>query len=67
VSEIVTGAPRFRLSYRHGADGLLKREFDIVPPGKPEAFAQYLVWESRKAATDSKTKPERGIERSMGG
>ncbi len=50
MSDIVNGAPRFRLSYKLGPDGLLKGEFAIAPPGKPEAFARYLVWESRKAS-----------------
>jgi len=50
VSDTASGAPRFRLSYKLGPDGLLKGEFAIAPPGKPEAFARYLVWESRKAA-----------------
>ncbi|MCX5753109.1 MAG: hypothetical protein NTW97_05615 [Candidatus Krumholzibacteria bacterium] len=49
VSEIAGGAPRFRLSYKLGSDGILKGEFAMAPPGKPEAFAPYLVWESRKA------------------
>jgi len=50
VSDIVNEAPRFRLSYKLGADGLLKGEFSIAPPGKPDAFGPYLAWESRKAA-----------------
>ena len=50
VSDAISGAPRFRLSYKLGADGLLKGEFAIAPPGKPDTFARYLAWESRKAA-----------------
>jgi len=50
VSDAASGTPRFRLSYKLGPDGLLKGEFAIAPPGKPDAFARYLVWESRKAA-----------------
>ena len=50
VSDTISGAPRFRLSYKLGPDGLLKGEFAIAPPGKPDAFARYLAWESRKAA-----------------
>ncbi|MGD1047329.1 MAG: hypothetical protein ABR899_01095 [Candidatus Krumholzibacteriaceae bacterium] len=50
VSDTVSGAPRFRLSYKLGPDGVLKGEFAIAPPGKPDAFARYLSWESRKAA-----------------
>jgi hypothetical protein len=58
VSEIVSGTPRFRLNYKLGADGLLKGEFAVAPPGKPEAFSPYLVWESRKAAAECKAKPK---------
>ncbi len=50
VSDEVGGAPRFRLSYKL-ASGLLKGEFAIAPPGQPEAFAPYLVWESRRMAS----------------
>ena len=50
LSDVVAGAPRFRLNYKLGADNLLKGEFAIAPPGKPEAFAPYLAWESRKVA-----------------
>lgn len=50
-----TPAPRFRLSYRLGSDGILRGEFAVAPPGAPEAFARYLVWESRKAPVDIKT------------
>jgi hypothetical protein len=57
VSEVVSGAPRFRLNYKLGADGLLKGEFAIASPGEPETFSPYLVWESRKAVPDSKAKP----------
>jgi hypothetical protein len=50
LSDVVNGALRFRLSYKLGPEGLLKGEFAVAPPGKPEAFARYLAWESRKAA-----------------
>lgn len=52
VSEIASGAPRFRLSYKLGSDGVLKGEFAMAPPGKPEAFARYLAWESLKSETE---------------
>jgi hypothetical protein len=48
VSDIVTGAPRYRLTYQMGADGALRGTFAVAPPGKPEDFAQYLAWDSRK-------------------
>jgi hypothetical protein len=49
VSGIATGSPRYRLSYVLKPDGVLHGEFEIAPPGKPEAFARYLAWDSRKA------------------
>jgi hypothetical protein len=57
VSEIASGAPRFRLSYRLDSDGILNGEFAMAPPGKPEAFARYLGWESRKAASGGAARP----------
>ena len=57
VSEVVTGSPRFRLHYTLAADGVLKGEFSIAPPGKPEAFAPYLSWEARRAAPEAKARP----------
>lgn len=41
--------PRYRLTYLLSEDGVLKGEFAIAPPGKPDAFTSYLTWESRKA------------------
>jgi len=49
LSEPVGGQPSFRLSYALDAAGVLKGEFAIAPPGAPDAFKQYLSWESRKA------------------
>jgi hypothetical protein len=49
ISEPVAGQPRFRLTYRLRADGVLAGEFAMAPPGQPDAFASYLAWESRKA------------------
>ena len=49
VSDVVVGAPRFRLTYKLSADGLLNGEFAIAPPGALETFSRYLAWESRKA------------------
>jgi hypothetical protein len=57
VSEVVGGAPRFRLSYKLGADGVLSGEFAIAPPGKPEAFAPYVTWESRRAGSGGTAHP----------
>lgn len=48
VSEIESGAPRFRLSYKLGSDGLLAGRFEIAPPGKPDSFGPYLAWTARQ-------------------
>jgi len=40
--------PRFRLSYTLGPQGVLAGRFEIAPPGKPEAFSQYLAWTARR-------------------
>jgi hypothetical protein len=48
LSDAVSGAPRFRLTYKLEPDGLLRGEFEIAPPGRPEAFSRYLAWESRR-------------------
>lgn len=48
VSDIVDGAPRFRLNYTLNSDGILEGEFAIAPPGQPETFSQYLKWESHR-------------------
>ncbi len=48
VSEVVRGAPRFRLSYKLGADGKLDGRFEVAPPGQPDSFAPYLAWTARR-------------------
>ena len=48
TSDIVNGAPRFRLSYTLAASGSLKGSFEIAPPGKPDAFGPYLAWTARR-------------------
>ncbi len=52
VSEISGSAPRFRLTYRRGADGALGGSFEVAPPGKPDSFEPYLTWTSRRKAAD---------------
>jgi hypothetical protein len=46
-SDPAGGGPRFRLSYKLQADGGLDGEFEIAPPGAPDAFKSYLTWHSR--------------------
>lgn len=47
LSETAETGPRFRLSYKLEASGVLKGEFAIAPPTARETFAPYLTWESR--------------------
>lgn len=42
VSEVVSGQPRFRLSYRPAAGGRILIRFEVAPPGQPEAFRTYV-------------------------
>lgn len=49
VSDAAPAAPRYRLSYRAAANGVVKGTFEVAPPGRPEAFAQYLAWQMEKA------------------
>jgi hypothetical protein len=49
LSEATEGGPRFRLSYRLEATGVLKGEFAVAPPGAPEAFQPYVSWDSRRS------------------
>ena len=42
VSDVTTGAPRFRLTYSKAGDDRLLVQFDIAPPGQPDAFAPYV-------------------------
>jgi hypothetical protein len=50
LSEPRPGAPRFRLTYTLDADGVLRGEFAIAAPGKPDEFAPYLTWTSHRVA-----------------
>ena len=54
VGEPSPGAPRFRLAYAPGADGVVVGTFEIAPPDKPEAFKTYLSWTMRRAAPAKK-------------
>ena len=48
VSDAAAGQPKFRLSYKLDAAGLLKGTFEIASPDAPDTFKPYLSWESRK-------------------
>lgn len=49
LSDAKPSEPRYRLTYTTGADGLLKGQFEIAPPGSPETFKPYLAWSARRA------------------
>ena len=51
VSEPLRGAPRFRLGYKLGPDGVLAGRFEVAPPDRPESFGPYLAWTSRRTAS----------------
>jgi len=42
LGDISTSAPRFRFIYSKINNDNMTFQFDIAPPGKPEAFAKYL-------------------------
>jgi hypothetical protein len=42
VSDVVAGAPRFRLTYTKTKPDTLGIEFEIAAPGKPDNFKRYL-------------------------
>jgi hypothetical protein len=48
LSEPSASQPRYRLSYRKLKDGTVGGQFEIAPPGQPEAFKNYLEWIGRK-------------------
>jgi hypothetical protein len=54
VSDIIDGAPRFRLTYKLAPDGVLGGAFEVAPPGRPDDFMPYLAWESRAVRAGSR-------------
>ena len=42
LSDLSPSSPRFRFTYSKATSDRLKLEFDIAPPGKPEAFSKYI-------------------------
>jgi len=45
LSEVLPGAPRYRLTYWNGGTRDVKLKFEIAPAAKPEAFATYITGE----------------------
>lgn len=50
VSEASPTEPRYRLTYRRRAGGMLDGAFEVAAPGKPNEFGSYLSWRARKHA-----------------
>lgn len=48
LSDAVTSAPRFRLTYTQGKNGGLGIKFGIAPPGKPDSFSTYVEGIARR-------------------
>jgi len=48
VSEPSPREPRYRLTYRAEASGVLDGSFEVAPPGSPDGFRPYLSWRARK-------------------
>jgi hypothetical protein len=42
LSDPSPSAPRFRFTYNKATNDSMTFQFDIAPPGKPEAFSKYL-------------------------
>ena len=43
LSDVQLSAPRFRFTYNKVAADTLKVQFEMAPPGKPEAFTTYVT------------------------
>ena len=48
VSPEQAGQPRFRLTYRETAPGVVAGQFEVAPPGKPAAFTGYQEWSAQR-------------------
>ncbi len=55
LSEAKPSEPRFRLTYSQAEGGAVKVQFEIAPPGKPDAFKIYLGGTLRRK--EGKSKP----------
>jgi hypothetical protein len=48
VSDVIPGAPRFRLTNTKEGTESVKITFEIAPPGQPEAFTRYIDASARR-------------------
>ena len=42
INDLISGAPRFRLSYTRQKDNKIKLDFEIASPNKPDSFSPYI-------------------------
>ena len=52
LRDVSPAAPRFRFIYTKGANDTLTTQFDLAPPGKPEAFTKYVTGTARRKRAD---------------
>lgn len=57
VSDPVAKLARYRLTYTQLPDGRLDAKLEVAPPGKPNAFANYLGWVSKRRQSDTAATP----------
>lgn len=48
LGDVTAGAPRFRLTYTVTGTDTVRIQFDMAPPGKPEAFTPYIDASARR-------------------
>jgi hypothetical protein len=48
VSAADPRGPRYRLTYRRDAGGVLLGTFEVAAPGSPDAFKPYLSWKAKR-------------------
>jgi hypothetical protein len=48
ISPAQPGQPRYRLTYRETGRDQVAGQFEVAPPGKPEAFNKYMEWTARR-------------------
>ena len=48
LSDPAAPGPRFRLTYKRTAEKTISIQFDMAPPGKPDAFTPYITASARR-------------------
>ncbi|MGC4054052.1 MAG: hypothetical protein QM757_33630 [Paludibaculum sp.] len=52
LGDVTAGAPRFRLIYTLTRSDTVRIQFEMAPPGQPEAFRPYIEATARRARRD---------------